>query len=132
MLQTVNHGESTIEFEVLPSMTATLEGKEIHAVCSTFWLVYYAEVASRRAIERFFEEGENAVGASVALTHLAMAAVGATVVLTARVTDVQGRRVRCSFAAYAKNTNTLLAEGIQDQVVMRTEVLISKVAAAVR
>lgn len=121
-----------VSFVVKPEMTAVLDGKEIHQVCSTFWMVYYAEVAARRAIEPFFDPGENAVGALIELRHKAMAGVGAHVLVRAVVSEVDGKRIRCNVSAVAINTNTLLAEGIQDQVVMRTEVLASKVAAAVR
>ncbi|MCO6465549.1 MAG: hypothetical protein J5I53_02940 [Bradyrhizobiaceae bacterium] len=121
-----------VEFTVTAEMTAQLDGREIHPVCSTFWMVYYAEVAARRAIEQHFAEGEDAVGAAIQLNHRAMCGVEADVVVEARVVQIEGNRIRCSIKATAKNTNTLLAEGIQDQVVMRTEVLASKIAAAVR
>lgn len=123
---------ASVQFVVTPDKTAILDNKEIHAVCSTFWLVYYAEVAARRAIEPFFQDDENAVGVMVSIKHLAMAAVGATIIVEAVVSEVRGNRIRCTISALATNKNTLLAEGIQDQLVMRTEVLASKVAAAAR
>lgn len=123
---------ATVEFIVSSEMTARLDGIEIHPVCSTFWMVYYSEVASRRAIEPFFDNNEDAVGAGIYLTHRAMAAVGATIVVSARVKHVEGHLVSCTIEARSKNTNTLLAEGIQNQVVLRTEVIQSKVAKAVR
>lgn len=125
-------GTATVEFTVNADMTARLEGIEIHRVCSTFWMVYYAEVAARKAIEPFFDSNEDAVGAGICLTHRAMAAVGAIIVVSARVLSIEGHLVTCTIEARSKNTNTLLAEGIQNQVVMRTEIVQSKVANAVR
>jgi predicted thioesterase len=128
----LDKGLAQAEFVVTDEMVATLDGRLLHPVCSTFWMVYFAEVAARRAIEPFFEEGEDAVGSLIELRHLAMAAVGAHVLVSAQVREITGNRIRCDVRAISVNKNTLLAEGIQDQVVMRTEVLASKIAAAVR
>lgn len=132
MIKSVEESTADVAFIVSDAMTATLEGREIHPVCSTFWLVYYAEVACRRALEPFLEIGEDAVGTGISIQHHAMAAIGAQIRIRSKVTVVQGRLVRCEYQAWSENTNTLLAEGIQDQLVLRTEVLASKVAAAVR
>ncbi len=132
MKEGCNKGRGHVRFIVQDNMVAELDGKLIHPVCSTYWLVYYAEVAARRAIEPFFDDNENAVGAGIELQHKAMAAPGCEVDVTAEVVHIQGNRIRCTFTVTATKTNTLLAEGIQDQVVMRTEVLSSRIRAAVR
>lgn len=120
------------EFTVTDEMTARLDDLVLHPVYATFWCGYHAEVASRLAIEPYFEDGENAVGTALCLKHLAMASVGAEIRVEARVTSVEGRRIRCDVTVMAIKTKTLLAEGYQDQVVLRTEVLAEKVANAVR
>lgn len=107
---------ATIRVIVQDNMTATLDGNEIHRVYSTFWLAYHAELAARRALEPFFEQGENAIGSAIELRHKAMTPVGATVDVTATVTYVKGSTVRCSITA--KNEHTLIAEGMQEQVVL--------------
>ncbi len=112
---------ASLSVVVTEHMTATLDGVEIHPVYSTFWLAYHAEVAARRALEPYFDDGENAVGSAIELRHKSMSPVGATVVITATVTSVHGQRVRCSITA--KNEHTLVAEGIQEQVVMSTHEL---------
>lgn len=68
----------TVEVCVTPQMTAVLEGREIHPVCSTFWLAYYAEVAARRAIEPYLGADDDAVGSIVEIRHQRMALSGAT------------------------------------------------------
>ena len=108
----------TITFNVDSEMTAQLDGKEIHPVYSTFWACYHAEVAARRAIEPYFDIGDNAVGSALSLQHLAMAAVGAPVFVTASVTSIQGNRVLCSIEVRTVASNTLLARGTQEQVVL--------------
>lgn len=119
------------EFTVTDQMTARLDDLVLHPVYATFWCGYHAEVASRLAIEPYFDDAENAVGTALCLKHLAMAAVGAEIRVEARVTSVEGRRIRCDVTVVAVKTQTLLAEGYQDQVVLPSEVLRAKVASAV-
>ncbi len=105
-----------IEFEVTSSMTATLDGRDIHKVYSTFWLAYHAEVAARRAIEPYFDEGENAVGGEVCVRHEAMAAVGDRVRVRAAVTEVKERKIVCSIEAFSQRGK--IATGHQVQIVL--------------
>ena len=114
----IENGIGIVEITVTPDMTARLDEKLIHPVYSTFWLAYHAEVAARRAIEPFFDEGDNAVGSSIHINHKAMAGIGARVQITARVSSVKGRHVLCTIEVVAQKTNTLLAEGTQGQVLM--------------
>lgn len=128
----VEHGVGVVTITVTPEMSATLDGAEIHPVYSTFWLSYHAEVAARKAIEPYFEEGENAVGAALEVRHRAMTAIGAVVTITARVTHVEGRTITCAFEARVGQKNTLVAEGIQVQVCMADATLKERVASALR
>lgn len=43
----------TLSIAITEEMTAILDNQQIHPVYSTFWLVYHAELASRKAIEPF-------------------------------------------------------------------------------
>jgi len=122
----------TVEVCVTPQMTAVLEGREIHPVCSTFWLAYYAEVAARRAIEPHLGADDDAVGSIVEIRHQRMAAVGCNLLVTATVANFRASRVHCIVTVTAIKTNTLIAEGIQEQVVIRKEVLKNKIASAVK
>ena len=107
-----------ITFVVTSDMTAQLDGREIHPVYGTFWAGYHSEVAARRAIEPYFEEGENAVGSALSINHKAMAAVGTSIEVIAQVTSISGNRIICSVQIRTCETNTLLAEGTQEQVVL--------------
>lgn len=116
MTSDVQSSSAEIEFEVTPAMTATLDGREIHRVYSTFWLAYHAEVAARRAIEPYFDDGENAVGGELSLRHEAMAAVGDRVRIRAVVTEVTQRKVVCSIEAFSQWRR--IATGHQVQIVL--------------
>lgn len=131
MRSDVSTAVGTIDVVVGPEMTATLDGNEIHRVYSTFWLAYHAEVAARRAIEPFFEDNDNAVGRGLQLDHLAMAGIGAHVHITARVSRVDGRHIRCEIKASVLPSETVIAIGTQDQVVLPTQVLAERAANAV-
>lgn len=126
----VENSTGVVDVIVTPEMTAQLDGREIHPVYSTFWLAYHAEVAARRAIEPFFEDGENAVGAELHIKHLAMTSIGAKVRISARVTSVRGPVITCAIEARVGNKNTLVAEGIQVQVCVADALLRVKVAGA--
>ncbi len=119
-----------VEFTVTENMSASLEDLVKHPVYSTFWLAYHAEVAARKAIEPFFEDDEDAVGASLSLTHLGMAAIGAHVLVRAKVTSVDGRTIRCNVQATTVKDHALLAEGTQDQVVLSKDSLMRKIEQA--
>jgi len=117
-----------MEILVTPEMTAKLDGREIHAVYSTFWLCYHAEVAARKAIEPYFEEGENAVGGEVCMRHEAMAAVGDTVFLKATVSEVKDKKIVCTIEA--RTAKKRVARGHQTQIILPDKVLKSMVLEA--
>lgn len=119
-----------VEIVVSPEMTAKFNETELHPVYSTFWLAHHAEMASRRAIEPFFDKDEDAVGTAISLEHRAMAGLGATVVITARVEEVRGHFILCSIRAEAKASGTLLAEGTTGQVWMLKSRLLEKISNA--
>ncbi len=110
-----------IDVVVIDEMVARLDDRILHPVYSTFWLGYHAEVAARRAIEPYFEDGENACGTGLALKHQAMAAIGAAIRIEARVTSIVGNRILCRIEARIKGTDICLATGTQEQAVLPTE-----------
>lgn len=117
---------------VTDEMVARLDDRILHPVYATFWLGYHAEVAARRAIEPYFEDGENACGTGLSLSHKAMAAIGAHVHIEARVAQVRGNRILCTIEARIAGTDVLLATGQQEQAVLPTKRLEQLAAAAHR
>lgn len=121
-----------VTLKVTSEMSAQLDGREIHPVYSTFWAGYHCEVAARRAIEPYFETGEDAVGSALAIRHVAMAAIGARLIVTARVAAIEGNRITCDVEVRMRDTHVLLATGTQEQVVLATTRLQQLVEAAQR
>jgi len=117
----VLHSVGTFEVVVTDEMTARLEGLVHHPVYSTFWLAYHAECAARKAIVPYFDEDDDAVGSSIEIKHLAMAPVGAKVVIEARVAAMNGKRIECEITA--KWGETIIARGTQSQYVMSKQAL---------
>jgi len=118
------------EFEtpVTAEMAATLNGRLLHPVYSTFWMAYHAEVAARLAIEPYFDEGENAVGGVVEVRHEAMVAVGDTVRISAKVTEVKGRKIVCEIEVFSRSRR--IGSGKQVQITMANEEIEQLVAEA--
>ncbi len=121
-----------IDIVVTPEMVARLGDEVLHPVYSTFWLCYHAEVAARRAIEPYFEGDDNACGTALSMSHKAMAAVGASVRITARVVSVIGNRITCDIQACISGTDIVLATGEQQQAVLPTTRLADLAASAHR
>lgn len=128
----IESAEGIVEVTVTSEMVARLDDRILHPVYATFWLGYHAEVAARRAIEPFFEDHENACGTQLSINHKAMAAVGAHVVVRARVVEVKGNRITCTIEARIANSDVVIADGTQQQAVLPTERLTQLAAAAHR
>ncbi len=128
MRPAVRSSTATIVITVTPDMVASLDGRTIHRLYSTFWLAYHAEVAARKAIEPFFDDGENAIGAAIALEHCSMCPIGARVEITATVIEQHKNRIVCSIVAQTQSA--VIARGTQTQIVLPAEQITEKIAAA--
>jgi len=84
---------ATIEFTTDESATATALGSGDLPVLATPRVVALVEEAAVAAIAGHLSADETSVGSRIRLDHVAPTAVGGTVVATATVTDVDGRRV---------------------------------------
>ena len=115
--------EYSLTFTVQPDMTATLDGTEIHPVCSTVTMVYYAELAARKVIESFFETGDQAIGGGINLKHTGMAALGEIIEVNARIISFDGRILVCEIESTINNGEIILCKGTQTQVVLQQEII---------
>lgn len=123
----IERGVGIVTLTVTDAMTAHLDEHVHHRVYGTYWACYHAELAARRALEPFFDDGDNAVGSALALTHHAMAPVGATITVTATVTSMTGRRVVCSIEIL--HDSRVIATGTQEQVLLPTDVIEQRIRA---
>ncbi len=98
--------------------TAWQWGNEL-PVLATPVLLWLAEIAAMRATERALDEGEMTVGVGHDCEHLAPTPCGGVVRVTARLLDVDGRRL--AFAVEARDGNDLVFRGTHTRGVVDRE-----------
>ncbi|MDX2199676.1 MAG: hypothetical protein SF069_11990 [Phycisphaerae bacterium] len=131
MLRDLVPGKSyTIEAVVRDDMCATFEGRTVHPVYATWWLVYHMELAGRMLLEPHLEPHENGVGGGISVEHRAPALVGTRVRVTATVESNENGKLWC--AVIAESATRTLAEGRFLQIILAKERIASIFAAAER
>lgn len=69
--------EAVFETVVTPEMTVNFEELgPVHPVYATYWMAKHMELAGRKIILPFLEEGEEGIGSYVEVRHLASASRG--------------------------------------------------------
>lgn len=111
---------------VTPEVTFDFLGGENTRVLSTPHLVALLEMTARDAIQPFLDKGEGSVGTEVHVRHLAATPVGLSVTFQARVSGVDGRRVR--FAVEAFDETEKVAEGTHERFVVTIDRLAERLA----
>lgn len=101
---------------VTPEMSPHFEGRLIHPVYSTWWLVHHMELAGRRVLAPHLEEHEEAVGGGIRIEHCGPALIGTPVRVRATVESCEKGRLDCRVTAHAAERP--LALGIFTQVIM--------------
>ena len=104
------------------SMVITLGGDARATVFSTPNMILLMERAAREALRPFLEPGEESVGVDVNIRHLAGTGMGDTVVGTAVVTAVEGRRIH--FQVECRAGTRLLGQGTHVRAVVPTAKII--------
>ena len=119
MRPNILNAQFTLSICITEEMTAILDNKQIHPVYTTFWLVYHAELASRKAIEPYFETDDQAIGAGISVQHISMASIGETVEITAIIKEYNGSKILSEFIAVIPKHNIIIAKGEQTQILMK-------------
>ena len=119
MRPNILNAQFTLSICITEEMTAILDNKQIHPVYTTFWLVYHAELASRKAIEPYFETDDQAIGAGISVQHISTAAIGETVEITAIIKEYNGSKILSEFIAVIPKHNIIIAKGEQTQILMK-------------
>lgn len=108
-----------------------LSGKPIpdHSVpvFSTPNMILMMERAARRAIEPFLEAGEESVGASVNIEHMAGTPLGSQVRAVAKVTQIEKRLIDFEITAY--DAHEMIGRGTHRRAVVLLEKIAAKMAA---
>lgn len=108
VFETVVTSEMTVHFEELGP---------VHPVYATYWMVKHMELAGRKIILPFLEEGEEGIGSYVEARHLASALVGMRVRVVAVHERTEGNRVYARCSAY-NELGDLIGEGRTEQVIL--------------
>jgi predicted thioesterase len=82
---------ASLEVTVSREMTARLFDREIHPVYATAWMVRHVEESGRLVVERSLDDGEDATGYRIDLTHERAARVGERLTVTAQVIRADDR-----------------------------------------
>lgn len=101
---------------VAPEMFAQFEGEVVHPAFSTVSLVYHMEWASRKIILPYLDDGEEGMGAAVTVKHIAPAAEGDLVTVTATVTELQSNAVMTK--VIAQSEDRIIGAGEVKQVIL--------------
>ena len=110
--------EASFETVVTPEMTVDFEELgRVHPVYATYWMTKHMELASRKIILPFLEEGEDGIGYEVHVRHLASALPGMRVRITARHRRTEGNRVYATCEA-ENELGDRIGEGETVQVIL--------------
>jgi len=117
-------GESaSLDVEVTPDMTVHFdELGSVHPVYATYTMARHFEEAGRKLLLRFLEPGEDGLGRSVSVEHLAPSWVGDRLTVEARCVVVEGNRLTCECRA-TDGDGRELGHGSTVQVVLPRDVL---------
>ncbi|UCF09526.1 MAG: thioesterase family protein [Candidatus Bipolaricaulota bacterium] len=91
-------------------------GSGLAAVLSTPALVGFCEETARLLVDRDLGPGEQSVGASFAVRHLAPTPPGMSIVVRAELVEIEGRRLR--FTLEARDEVETIATGEHVRVVV--------------
>jgi enoyl-CoA hydratase len=96
-------------------------------VFSTPNMILLMERAARKLLEPFLERGEESVGTSVNILHLAGTPIGAQVRAVAKVTSVEGKQIEFEVSAY--DAVEQIGSGTHRRAVVSIDRITSRIAA---
>jgi len=118
-------GEASVT--VTTELTAAHLGSGAVAVFATPEMVRLMEHAAVNGLEPHLSPGQQSVGTSVNIRHLAATPVGATVTARAELVSVEGRRLL--FKVSAHDGTDLIGEGLHERAVIDLAKFEARVAA---
>ncbi|RDI94888.1 thioesterase [Meiothermus sp. QL-1] len=114
--------QATFETVVTEAMTVDFEQADprlgrLHPVYATYWMAKHMELAGRKIILPFLEEGEEGIGSRVSVDHLASALPGMRVRIVAEHLRTEGNRVHVRCTAW-NELGDRIGEGYTEQVIL--------------
>ncbi len=107
------------ETTVTEAKLASFDGVLVHRVYSTFALAKDVEWACRLFVLEMKETGEEGVGSFLSVNHLFPAPLSSKVRIEAKIREVIGNKIVCTYQAFANEH--LIAEGEQTQRIIQKE-----------
>ena len=108
-------------YSVRQDDVAAFQGTVVHPVCSTFVLAREIEWATRQFVLDLRDDDEEGIGTHVSIDHKSPAFVGEEINFTARIEQVNGNELICSFQA--RVGDRLIASGTTGQKILKRETL---------
>jgi fluoroacetyl-CoA thioesterase len=91
---------ATLDVVVSDDMTVDFtELGKVHPVYATYTMAKHFEEAGRKLLLRHLDDGEDGLGHSVMVEHLAPSWVGDRLTIESRCTEVRGNRIMCACTA---------------------------------
>ena len=109
---------------VVDGNTADYIGSGDMAVLATPAMVALMENAAMMPVAPHLAEGETTVGSMISTSHLKPSKVGATILASAELVEVDGRKLSFKIAAY--DGETLIGEGEHIRFIVNREKFLSK------
>lgn len=106
---------------VQPHEKAEFDSGVVHEVYSTFYLAKDAEWSTRLFVLEMKENDEEGIGTFIHVDHLSPALIGSKIDFYAKLDEVKGNSVICSFEA--KCGDRLIAIGRTGQKILKKEKL---------
>ncbi|HWI61605.1 MAG TPA: thioesterase family protein [Symbiobacteriaceae bacterium] len=111
--------------EVTEANTAAAVGSGGITVFSTPMMIALMENAALRAVQPHLAEGESTVGTTINIKHLAATPLGMKVRATARLDQVEGRRLVFTIEAFDEREK--IGEGTHERFVIAVDRFLAKV-----
>jgi fluoroacetyl-CoA thioesterase len=106
-------------FRVTETDVAAFEGKVVHAVCSTFTLAREIEWSTRQFVLEMRDDDEEGIGTSLSVEHRSPAFVGEEIIFTARIAELNGHELICTYEATVGER--IIAVGKTGQKILKRE-----------
>jgi fluoroacetyl-CoA thioesterase len=98
---------------------AAFQGEVVHPVCATFALARDIEWTTRQFVLEMREDDEEGIGTFLSIDHRSPAFVGEEIIFTARIEQLKGNELVCSYVA--RVNGRLIAEGKTGQKILKKE-----------
>jgi fluoroacetyl-CoA thioesterase len=108
-------------YTVQESDVASFHGKVVHPVCSTFTLAREIEWSTRQFVLEMREEDEEGIGTALSIDHRNPAFVGDEIIFTARVDEIYGHELICTYEA--RVADRIIAVGKTGQKMLKRDKL---------